>query len=737
MPGLDKQSHKWTTLTPFLSLRTRLLLLSILTLLPALGLLLYTTFEQRLEATNQARAQAISLLQLAALDQKHMVGGARQQLITLTQLPFVHDLALAGQCTELFARLKLQHHFYNNLGVADREGQVYCSGAPLSQSVNIADRDYFRAVMTKRDFAISDYQIGRIAKKAVIVFGYPVMDDANVIQGVAFVSIDLAKWFKELAAGTALPEGASLLLINNKGTIFARHPNPEQWLGKTMVDRPLMNAIKAGLQQGGVDDRGIDGVQRFYVYTRLYDAPTGQVYLVAGIPSAHLYADAHKIFWAGLIGILLVAAIIGVIAWVGGSRLILAPLLALTRTVTQLGQGDLQARTHLLHNRDELGQLAQSFDHMAASLQEKNELLATVGNIAKVGGWEFDVNTQTSSWTPEIARIYDLDPENITSMDIGPTFFQGESQKIIEDALKNAVANAIPYDLELEMVTAKGNRKWVRTIGQPIIEKAQVVKVRGSFQDITEHKRIAEEIKCLNADLERKVIERTIELESANKELEAFSYSVSHDLRAPLRTIDGFSQAILEDCSDQLNEQGKGHLNRVRAATQHMGNLIDDLLKLAQVTRAEINCEAVDISALAESVRESLESATQTRKVEWYIEPGLVDFGDIRLLRVVLDNLLGNAWKFTSQKSLARIEFGALKQSEGKHAYFVRDNGVGFDIAYAGKLFGAFQRLHNVKDFPGTGIGLATVQRIIHRHAGRVWADGTTGEGATFYFSLG
>ncbi len=269
-------------------------------------------------------------------------------------------------------------------------------------------------------------------------------------------------------------------------------------------------------------------------------------------------------------------------------------------------------------------------------------------------------------------------------------------------------------------------------------------QIASSFDDMasalqareSEAVRAREEIHRLNADLERKVIERTAELAAANQELEAFSYSVSHDLRAPLRSIDGFSQAVLEDCADQLGDQGRGHLNRVRAATQHMGHLIDDLLKLARVTRAEMKREAVDLSALAGGVLADLQTSAPERKMDWQVEPNLVASGDAPLLRVVLDNLLGNAWKFTGKQTHARIEFGALEQATGGQAYFVRDNGVGFDMTYAGKLFGAFQRLHSVSEFPGTGIGLATVQRIVRRHGGRVWAEGAAGKGATFYFSL-
>ncbi|MEK6770528.1 MAG: ATP-binding protein, partial [Pseudomonadota bacterium] len=249
-------------------------------------------------------------------------------------------------------------------------------------------------------------------------------------------------------------------------------------------------------------------------------------------------------------------------------------------------------------------------------------------------------------------------------------------------------------------------------------------------------RRRAKDDRRMKAELERQVAERTTELNAANKELEAFSYSVSHDLRAPLRTIDGFSQAVLEDYAGRLDDQGRDYLNRVRTATQHMGQLIDDLIKLARVARAEIKREAVDLSALAGEVLAELQKREPGRRVECHIEPGLAAEGDARLLRVVLDNLLGNAWKFTGRQPRARIEFGALRDADGAPGFFVRDNGAGFDMTYADKLFGAFQRLHTLSEFPGTGVGLATVQRIVHRHGGRVRAEGALGKGATFYFTL-
>jgi signal transduction histidine kinase len=236
-------------------------------------------------------------------------------------------------------------------------------------------------------------------------------------------------------------------------------------------------------------------------------------------------------------------------------------------------------------------------------------------------------------------------------------------------------------------------------------------------------------------ELERRVEERTAQLEAANKELEAFSYSVSHDLRAPLRSIDGFSQAVLEDYSDRLDAFGKESLQRVRTAAVRMGTLIDDMLKLSRVTRSELRKESFDLTAMAKSIAKVLEDEEPARRVEFSIGEGLTVDGDARLLRVAMENLLGNAWKYTSHHDHARIELGRAEK-DGRPVFYVRDDGAGFDPRYSNRLFGAFQRLHGAKDFPGTGIGLATVQRIIRRHGGEIWAEAEVEKGATFYFSV-
>jgi signal transduction histidine kinase len=235
--------------------------------------------------------------------------------------------------------------------------------------------------------------------------------------------------------------------------------------------------------------------------------------------------------------------------------------------------------------------------------------------------------------------------------------------------------------------------------------------------------------------LEQRVQQRTEALNASNQELEAFCYSVSHDLRSPLRSIDGFSQALLEDLEGKLDESSADHLGRIRAATQRMGTLIDDLLNLSRITRTELTSRPVDLSALARTVVAEHAATQPSRTVATVIADGLEAVGDPRLLRQVFDNLIGNAWKFTSKIAEARIEFGAFKKDR-ETIYFVKDNGAGFDTAYAERLFGVFQRLHAMTEFPGTGVGLAIVDRIVRRHGGRVWADAMVDGGATFYFTL-
>ena len=297
--------------------------------------------------------------------------------------------------------------------------------------------------------------------------------------------------------------------------------------------------------------------------------------------------------------------------------------------------------------------------------------------------------------------------------------------------IERTQAGGNPIDERESTTLSRDGRMSPVTIRQTVTVVDSRPMIITTVRDISEQRLAQQKIQELNERLQHD----NATLAAVNGELEAFSYSVSHDLRTPLRAIDGFSQALLEDCADRLDDTGRAHLGRVRSATQRMGLLIDDLLTLARVTRAELNVGDVDLSALAGEVARELRERDPARDVEVSIAPDLATRGDARLMRVALENLLANAWKFTGERASAHIEFGRGGVN-GEAVYFVRDNGAGFDMAYAGKLFGAFQRLHDANKFPGTGIGLATVQRIIRKHGGRIWAEAETGKGATFFFTL-
>jgi PAS domain S-box-containing protein len=331
--------------------------------------------------------------------------------------------------------------------------------------------------------------------------------------------------------------------------------------------------------------------------------------------------------------------------------------------------------------------------------------------------------------------------------------------------MEAAIRNASSGQAEFRYQHADGHYVWLETVGRLLLDDRGIpVGAVLSGRDVTARKRAEDALRQLSVELEQRVLERTAQLDAANKELEAFSYSVSHDLRTPLRYMDGFSKILLDGYSAQLDDRGRRALNHIQAASARMGQLINDLLSLSRVSRQPLRRQRVDLSALARGVAADLQAANPGRTVDLVFADGIIAPGDPSLLRVVLENLLGNAWKYSTKRPQARIEFGAMSiaeygriadsrmqdhsatpgsfnpQSEIRNpqvVYFVRDNGAGFDPAFSDKLFAPFQRLHSEAEFEGTGIGLAIVARIVRRHGGDIWAEGAVEQGATFYFTLG
>ncbi|HET9030619.1 MAG TPA: PAS domain-containing protein [Candidatus Aquilonibacter sp.] len=365
--------------------------------------------------------------------------------------------------------------------------------------------------------------------------------------------------------------------------------------------------------------------------------------------------------------------------------------------------------------------VAQTVAETANAL-ESNRRMAQVLESIRDAFVAVDRDLRITYVNSQMARYWNVAPADVIGRRLEEYTAHFDVEGVALRSFKEALANEHSMTYENRV-----RGRWYETRLYPFANG-----VAAYVRDVTRRKREQERILNINAELERRVAQRTRQLEIANNELESFSYSVSHDLRAPLRAIDGFSQALVEDYGDVLDERGRGYSERVRKAAQRMADLIDALLRLAKVARAPMTFAEVDLSALATTVVEDLREGDPERPVAVTVEPGLTATGESHLLAIVLQNLIGNAWKFTRRCDRPAIAVGRDPQGE----FFVRDNGAGFDMAYGNKLFGAFQRLHSADEYEGTGIGLATVARIVHRHGGSIRAEGAIGEGATFYFTL-
>lgn len=465
--------------------------------------------------------------------------------------------------------------------------------------------------------------------------------------------------------------------------------------------------------------------------------------LLAEPSPALLERDLWRHLWlAALLSLITVVVVLPlfILTLRGG----LKPLRELAASARKFGAGDYTRRAPDSTVR-EIAQTARAFNLMADNIQtllgqlrasnatnrrlaviveQSGEIILTLSNAGVI-----------TSWNDGACRILGYTAEESIERNIAFLLPEKGSDEI--SLLARQFTDAQPGDRHEMRLRAKDGRTLDIALGlAPLLgEDGRRIGLICIGRDFTERKRAQDEIRRINAELEQRVWERTAELEAVNQELEAFSYTVSHDLRAPLRALNGFSKLVEEDAGDALSDQSRHMLQRIHAASMKMEHLIEELLKLARLGRQELQRADTNLSGIAEEIRADLAEAQPDRRVSWRIEPGLTARADRVLIKSVLDNLLRNAWKFTSKREDAEISFTSSKQGN-ETVYCVHDNGAGFNQAYAGKLFLPFQRLHKAEQFEGTGIGLATVHRIVKRHGGRIWAEGAVGQGATFWFTL-
>ncbi|MDA8432793.1 MAG: GAF domain-containing protein [Nitrospiraceae bacterium] len=610
----------------------------------------------------------------------------------------------------------------------------------------------------------------------------PIRNPEGELEGEVAVEIDMGAIYRFIGDTTGLGNTGEALIVRKRGdgVVFLSplRGDPAAALKKTVrfdekTAYPAQKAVTGENGSGVSVDYG--GEQVLAAWRNIPYLRWG---LIAKIDTAEAFAAIGRLKILLLV-VQFFVIVLGIFAAAAVAKGVTGPILALEKGAEIIGGGDLDHRV-ATQATDEVGRLSRAFDAMTRHLRSVIHDYQETSDALRKAKERSEILSETAAGLLESDRPQDV-VDGICRKVMGfldcHVFFNYLVDEKAGRLRLNAYSGVSPEEaaavewldfgagvcgcvarngvfIVCEDIpgTPDPRTDRVRPLGitayacHPLLSGGRVIgtlsfgtRSRTAFgrEDLAMMKTVAGQVAIA---LERMLLLeseklRAAELEAVNRELESFAYSVSHDLRTPLRSIDGFSLALLEDYADRLDAEGKDYLERVRAATQHMGGLIDDILKLSRLTRADMKSEGVDLGEIAHGVARRLAEAHPGRRVEVKIAEGMEAEGDERLLAIVLENLMGNAWKFTERSDPAIIEVGSMRQ-DGEKIFFVRDNGVGFDMRYANKLFQPFQRLHDAGDFGGTGIGLATVKRIVERHRGRVWIEGETGRGAAVFFTL-
>ncbi len=717
------------------SVRTLLALLTLAVALPFLALIAYQVRATAAAEIAQANQFVRHLSEITAADIEQTIGNLEGALGVLAQRPFIRELA-PDRCDSRIGELKRTYPILANVGTVDLQGQIVCTAMSSgeSQLPKLGRLPWLVEVERTNAFVVGAPQRGVFSGKPILVLAQPIRDAQGRPAGAAYVVLDLLN-FLPLVVSTALPEGGVAGILNREGTVVARSFRPEEMVGKNVRGIGINNAILER-KRGTEVSTGADGVERFYAFLPITNRGW---FSVVGVPTDRIYAQARKnAIENGLMGtgVLLLALFLALFI----HRRIALPMLDLRSAAQRVGAGEIGLRAPLTGPREVI-EVATGFNTMLDKLTATERQLETTES-------QYQLLFQSS---PDAMRV--VCEERIVLMnragfrllglpddalESGKSVFDYVHPDYVESArarLKEVIDERRAQPLEeRKSIRSDGSEIEVEVTTLPVVYQGKPAAL-DIVHDITERNAARRALQQMNAELEQRVHDRTVKLERANADLEAFSYTIAHDLRAPLRGINGFVNLTLETQGDRLDAEGRRFLGRVLNSVGTMSNLLEGLLKLSHLSRAETVFTNVDLSQSAREVVEELQASEPARQVDVKIEAGVVAWADAGLIRDVLENLIGNAWKYTRHSQEALIEFGAV-QTESRTTYFVRDNGVGFDMQFTDKLFKTFQRLHPPEAFSGSGIGLASVKRAIEHHHGKVWAVAQVGVGATFYFTL-
>lgn len=611
---------------PFFSrLRVRLLALVMLAILPALGLVLYTAIDQRRQATKEAIASAQRIVRIAAAAQKQYIETSRQLLLTLAQLREVRP-DRADEAEALFRILLPVHAVYANIGAVDAEGYLFASAVPATNRVFVGDRSYFKMARDTQKFVVGDFQTGRVTGKATLNMAHPIRGrSSGQFHGVVFVALDL-NWLNQLAAKAELPDGSTFTVIDRHANILMRYSIPESdrnWVGESLKANPrIVDFLNRGGDSSGVSV-GLDGVKRLYTSTPLNrTGGIADAHVIVGIPVQVAYEAANHMLAQNLIILGVVSVLAMAAAWISSDAFVLRHVRGLVTAAKKMRMGNLSARSGVEHGPGEIGELARSFDEMAAALEQ------------------------------------------------------------------------------------------------------QVAELRKAEGDLKE----------LNEDLEKRVIDRTLELKRSNEDLEQFAYVASHDLQEPLRMITNYLQLLRQRYKDQLDTNAHDFIGFALDGSKRMNQLIHDLLAYSRVGTHGKELVVTECGQALADALANLTVAIEESQAEITHDPLPSVVGDEVQLTQLFQNLIGNAVKFRGDVP-PKIHVGVQRKG-GDWEFTVRDNGIGIADQDFQRIFIVFQRLHSRDKYPGTGIGLSVCKKIVERHGGRIWVESKVGRGTTFHFTI-
>jgi PAS domain S-box-containing protein len=722
--------------------------------LPLVALIGYGLYDRTRGDIAASEAIARRLAESNADRVSEYVAGLRATLEAVARRPLVHAMD-AKRCDPRLADLVDLYPRSGSLIVVDREGVIRCSSRPLPRGrvVRIVDEELLSAMLADPRFRVSKPVMSRVSATArwIVSAVQPVFGEGGALVGTVAMATDLVQW-RSISPPEGLPAGAVVTVVTSDGTIIARSADPEKWISRKLWDERLLKQVLKATE-GVVRAKGVDGVDRIFGVSAVAGLPW---FVLAGLPEEIVFAPARaRLMQTGAL-LALIVGIVMALAWGFVTRLS-KPIRAIAEAVGARAEGGVEANIPVA-GPIEVAHVARELNRMIAiqrrqadedrrmkaeletanrQLRESEERLNFALRKSHTGGWDLDLVDHTAHRTLEHDRIFgygSLLPQWTYEMFLEHVLPEDRAE--VDRRFREATAAQTEWSFECRIRRVDGEVRWILATGEHQRDEAgQTRRMAGIVQDVTERRRAEQEIRDLNASLERRVAERTQQLEASSKELESFSYSVSHDLRAPLRAIDGFSRMLTEDCSERLDTEGRRLLAVIRENSQRMAQLIDDLLDFARLGKKPLACSAIDMTALAGKVYRELRAADPQGEAEFELAPLPQGWGDSAMLRQVLVNLLSNALKYVSRERAPRIEARGWTEGD-QNIYCVKDNGVGFDMKYYDKVFGVFQRLHSASEFPGTGVGLAIVQRVVQRHGGRVWAESKLDEGSSFYFSL-